>query len=205
MPAEVAYVNPGTDSQPPVSEYRGREHLNPSIVHFVEEFTAPRNPAVYRVWVDGTLHRLREFDRVRTWILASQAVTATSQRITAEKPSTRLSAEIESSITKLVNLPQGWDGYNGLPVQPDVAEHARRFLALIRESTQLVPDIIPLSDGGLQLEWFVGAYEVEVVIALDGTAHVYFECTEDGRICEESLDSSFNIEKIAPYFQELRL
>ena len=114
------------------------------------------------------------------------------------------SREIEASITDLVNLPQGWDGYNGRPVLSEVAEHARRLMAAIGECTQLVPDIVPLSDGGLQLEWFVGAYEVEVVIATDGRAHVYFECTNDGRIREFSLDSSFSIERIAPYFRELR-
>ena len=75
---------------------------------------------------------------------------------------------------------------------------------VIGECTQLVPDIVPLSDGGLQLEWFVGAYEVEVAIAPGGTTHVYFECTNDGRIKEFSLGDSLDTEKIGPFFRELR-
>ena len=114
-----------------------------------------------------------------------------------------LPGETEASINELVNLRQGWDGYNGLPVQPEVAEHARRFLVAIGKCTQLVPDVVPLSDGGLQLEWFVGAYEVEVAIAPGGTAHVYFECTKDGRIREFPLGDSLDTKEIDPFFREL--
>lgn len=204
MAPQAAYADPGTDPHPPVSEYRGRESSSPSIARTVEEITAFDSPAVFRVWVNGTLHRMREFDRVYAWISTSQAATAQSDRATAEEASPRLPTEVEASITELVNLPQGWDGYNGLPVRPEVAVHARRFIAVIGKYTQLVPDVVPLSDGGLQLEWFVGAYEVEVAITPDGMAHVYFECTTDGRIKEFPLGDSLDTEEIEPFFRELR-
>ena len=205
MAPEVAYADPGTDSHPPVFEYRGREHPSPSIVPIAEEIATLGGATVFRVWVDGTLHRMREFDRVCAWIPASQTATANSEQATAEEVSpVGLPAEVEEAITELVNLPQGWDGYGGLPVRPEVAEHARRFMAAIGECTQLVPDFVPLSDGGLQLEWFVGGYEVEVAIAPCGTTHVHFECTNDGRTKEFPLGDSLDTEEIDPLFRELR-
>ena len=201
MASEAAYANPGTD--PYASSYRRREFPDYPSVSSAEEIAAPMDLAVFRVWVDGTPHRLREAQRISAWT-EYQAVTAKPERPTAEEMPLQLPAEIETSITELVNLPQGWDGYDGLPVRPEVAEHARRFMTTIRECTQLVPAIVPLSDGGLQLEWFVDAYEVEVVIAPDGTAYVHFECTSDGRIEEFDLSGSFDTEKIAPFFRELR-
>ena len=204
MALEAAYADPGTDSHPLVSGYRDYEHPSPSIVSVVEEIIAPVDPRVFLVWMDGTLHRMRESERISAWISVSQAATVKSERAITEETSSRLPAGIEEAITELVNLPQGWDGYNGLPVRFEVAEYARRFMAVIKEYTQLVPDVVPLSDGGLQMEWFVGAYEVEVVIATDGTARVYFECTNDGRSKEFPLDNSLYTEEIAPFFRELR-
>ena len=186
MASEAAYADPGTDSHPPV-----------------EDIVAPWEPAVF-VWLDGITHCVHEFARVRARIPASQTAPPQSERAIAKEISPRLSAETEAAITELMKLPLGWDGYDGLPVQPEVAGRARRFMAAIGEYTPPVPDVVPLSDGGLQLEWFVGAYEVEVVIAPDGTAHIYFECINDGRILEFPLDDSFNIELIAPFFRELR-
>ena len=222
MALKAAYVDPGTDSHLPVFGYRGYEHPSHSIVSVVKKTIAPEDfktvyvdpgtdshlPVsghlkVFLVRMGGTLYHMRESERVSAWISISQAATAKSEPAMTEEISPQLPAGIEATITELVNLPQGWDGYDGLPVRPEVAKRARRFLAVVGEFTQLVPDVIPLSDGGLQLEWFVDTYEVEVVIAPDSKAHVYFECTNDGRIQEFALDDSFNIEMIAPYFREL--
>lgn len=203
MAPALAFESSRTDSWPPGLVHSACEPLDPLIISPVVDSIAPKSPAVYRVWLVGTLYLIREFERVFAWIPVSQAATAMSDRVTVEEPSTQLPAEVQASITEFVDLPQGWDGYDGLPVRFSVAEHARRLLAAISGCTQLVPDVVPLSDGGLQLEWFVGAHEVEVVIAPDGKAHVYFECTSDGRIKEISLGNSLDTDEIGPLFREL--
>lgn len=220
MTPDIAYAGPRTDPRPrlPASGYRDHKHPNPSIVLAVEEIFAFGDPTVFLVEVDGILHRMHEFEPIRTWIPESQAATAESQwsslATETEEDSTELVelpreradvglAQVKKAVTELVNLPEGWDGYNGLPVRPEVAEHALRLMAAIKECTQIVPDVVPLSNGGLQMEWFVGAYEVEVAIAPDGSTHFYFECTNDGRVREFPLGDSLDTEKIAPFFQEL--
>ena len=110
----------------------------------------------------------------------------------------------ENRLNELANLPNGWDGYNGLPAQRAAVEYARCIMDEIREYTLIFPAIVPLSDGGLQLEWFVGAHEIEVTIAPDGSAQVYFECRDDGRNKEVSLSDPSSIKKFAHFFQELR-
>ena len=46
-------------------------------------------------------------------------------------------------IDELTDLARGWDGYDGIPVLPQVAEHARRFLQLIGEHTQILAGCRP--------------------------------------------------------------
>ena len=115
-----------------------------------------------------------------------------------------IAEQASTTIAELTELAPGWDGYNGIPVHPQVAEHARSFLEAIGEYTQLMPDVVPLSDGGMQLEWFVGVYEVEVAIAPDLATQIFFECTRDGRSEEIPLGVSLDVSRIAPFFRELR-
>lgn len=224
MESMAEYANSGTDSIPPILEYRGCGHLGPSILPLVVETDAFGSQTDFHVQVNrindglgglklvadfpvcvgGTHQRIREFERIYTWMSESQSVPPGSAPTTVEDILPRLSDEIEATFAKLVSLPLGWDGYNGLPVRLEVAEYARRFVAAIGKYTLLAPDLVPLSDGGLQLEWFVGACEIEVTIAPDGTAHVYCECSRDGRREEFSLGDPLDIEKIGPFFRELR-
>lgn len=199
MALEAAYTTPGTDPSPPLARYRGHEHRNPPFVPAIGDPAAPVPPTLVLVSMDGIQHRVHGAGPFR-WILESSANTAP----TMERTPYLLSAQIEKVIAELVGLPEGWDGHGGLPVQPEVAAHTRLFMAAIEESTQLVPDVVPLSDGGLQLEWFVGAYELEVAITPDGETHFHFECATDDRTEEFSLGRSLDTTEIEPFFRELR-
>ena len=109
-----------------------------------------------------------------------------------------------AAIDELTELEPGWDSYDGLPVHARVAEHALRFLEAIGDATRIVPDIVPLSNGGLQLEWYVGAYELEVSISPECEVEAYFESKCDGRIEEIPIDASLDVSQIVPLFRELR-
>ncbi len=231
MDTAATYENRATHSYPPAFRYAHCRHRSPwrtadayTGIHAPQSVSGARGHGqtdthiaidmevrgfLIHMWVDGSpgrTHDIEWFDLPIPW---SQTATATTEEAEAELPDETeravagLPAQIEASIIELMNLPRGWDGYDGLPVQPDVAENARRFTARIERSTQLVPVVVPLSDGGLQLEWFVDGYEVEVVIVPSGTVYVDFECTGDGRYEEFTLDDPFKVEEIAPLFREL--
>lgn len=61
-------------------------------------------------------------------------------------------------LAELERLAPGWDSDGGLPVARRHANRAMQFLVRLAadEATSLpVPDIVPLADGGVQLEWHV--------------------------------------------------
>ena len=119
-------------------------------------------------------------------------------------PIVPLAERTSAAIDELSELARGWDGYDGIPVLSQVAEHAYRFLEVIEEHTWIVPDVVPLSNGGMQLEWFVGAYEVEVAIAPDCATHVFFERKGEDRIREFPISASLDVSQVAHLFRQLR-
>lgn len=70
----------------------------------------------------------------------------------------------------LESLPSNWDSYGGVPLQRRHRDAALRFLGLVMTDDIEHPDIVPLADGGIQLEWrrdgvdvdFISDDEVEV-------------------------------------------
>lgn len=119
-------------------------------------------------------------------------------------PAVSIVTKAGEAIDELTRLAPGWDGYSGVAVLSQVADHARDFLGAIGAYTKLVPDVVPLADGGLQLEWFVGDYEVEVEISPDCGTHLFFECKHDGRSEEHSLGNVIDSNFLATYFKEIR-
>ena len=104
----------------------------------------------------------------------------------------------------LTKLDPGWDGYNGSPVLPRVADHALRLLEVIGAHTQIVPDVVPLSNGGVQLEWYVGVHEIEVEIGPDCATRLHRECTGDGDPTEVPIRDLHVTSEVAAFFRVLR-
>ena len=118
-------------------------------------------------------------------------------------PIETLADRSRAAVDELTRLDPGWDGYHGIAVLPGVAEHALRLLEAIGAHTQIVPDVVPLSNGGLQLEWYVGIHEIEVEIAPNCETRLYFECTADGHTDEIPIDDSLDLSGVVSVFREL--
>ena len=65
-------------------------------------------------------------------------------------------------IRELVMLPVGWDGHDGRPVDIDLAAFAVQFLLQMLEPDGPAPQIVPLSYGGIQLEWHEQGIDLDV-------------------------------------------
>ena len=142
----------------------------------------------------------------RKWTLIGDRPAVKFVATTAEevRPIASLAEQAEPKIIELLALDQGWDGYGGIPVLPNVAACARRLLNTFGNHTRIVPDIVPLSNGGLQLEWFVGGDEFEVRIDSDCVASVFYESDREENAKQFDLDDPLNDERIAPILQGLR-
>lgn len=79
-------------------------------------------------------------------------------------------AWLENAITRLANLEglsPGWDGNDGLPVGRVHANRAIRFLHRFMEERFPQPEIVPLADGGVQLEWHLPYGRMDFVTDTD--------------------------------------
>lgn len=66
----------------------------------------------------------------------------------------------DERLAHLATLQKDWDSYGADAPWPDALAVARRLVELFRHP----PVIIPCSDGGVQLEWYMGGFEIEIAI-----------------------------------------
>lgn len=73
-------------------------------------------------------------------------------------------ARIVDAVNALLGLAEGWDGRRALPVTEAATEAALAIAVRLVDGHHLLPQIFPLPDGGLQLEWhgFGAGLEIEV-------------------------------------------
>ncbi len=74
-----------------------------------------------------------------------------------------------------MRLERGWDGYGGLPVKREVLQFALRILAAVMDDTAVSPQIVPISDGSLQLEWHKRDVHLEVHVLAPYRVQVVYE------------------------------
>jgi hypothetical protein len=58
-------------------------------------------------------------------------------------------------LAQLERLSPNWDAYGAYPVSRTHSTRAARFLRLVMSDNSPLPDVVPLSDGGVQLEWYL--------------------------------------------------
>ncbi len=194
------YLDSQTDHRLPPALRRLSGHQISSIVAFRRNDAATDDVEDVRLLVNGEPYMQPNFARFVAWHLDNR--TGPDDDI---QPAP-ISERADTIIKELTTLDQGWDGYEGLPAQDHAAQRAMEFLTAIEKYTQLMPDIVPLSNGGIQLEWFVGDYEVEVEIDPNPSnpIQIYFECSSDGRSVEIPVNDLGDVSGIASYFEELR-
>ena len=103
-------------------------------------------------------------------------------------------------LEELKNLPEDWDSYGADPISPNAIAKAKSIITsvmiafggIIGNVVQL-SDVIPIADGGVQLEWVGPHAELEIEILPNGNIGLlYISVSEDRRIYEESKDNSLN-------------
>ena len=73
----------------------------------------------------------------------------------------------------LQELPADWNGYGEQPIALEAVAQTAKLLAGLGPS-RLKPDIVPLSDGGIQIEWSNAGRELEVEVGPLGETQAYF-------------------------------
>lgn len=72
----------------------------------------------------------------------------------------------DDALCALAKLEANWDGYGGPPIKHGAIAQARWFYE--RHCLRMpYPDVVPLSNGGVQLEWHNGNRSVEIEFSGD--------------------------------------
>lgn len=86
----------------------------------------------------------------------------------------------------------GWDGYTSKPTQVEYVEQLLNCLSSLLQNNSPAPDVIPLSDGGMQAEWHLKGTDLEIVVAADAPPRYYLFNHADGEEEEGDLNSNFS-------------
>lgn len=95
-------------------------------------------------------------------------------------------------VSSLTALAPGWDSYGAPPVEADSALQAVEFLLGVALPHLPPPAIVPLSDGGIQLEWHEGGVDLEISFS-DREPGVYVEDRDGGEAAELPLDQAARV------------
>lgn len=90
----------------------------------------------------------------------------------------------EARLSSLLRLKRGWDGHNGLPGDRATLEFAASVLAKLMLPQMPMPSIMPLSYGGVQIEWHRNGWDVEIEIASPNVIHMYKNEIQSGQETE---------------------
>ncbi len=102
----------------------------------------------------------------------------------------------------LLQLPQNWDGYGAVQVREQLAQQALMVLVEVMENDAPSPSVVPLSDGGVQIEWHRRGLNIEIEFPADeAPGYCYYE--DDGDLESEGRVSR-NYERIQAYIATLK-
>lgn len=78
-------------------------------------------------------------------------------------------------LDELLALPENWNGYGAAAIEPRVVPVVLNFLAeVFVEGHAPLPDLVPTADGGVQVEWHVGGFDLEVEVSPKSGLRAYF-------------------------------
>jgi hypothetical protein len=81
-------------------------------------------------------------------------------------------------VLECLKLKDNWDSYGGKTPTLEVAYAVIDFIDSMPSNSSLIPRIVPLSTGAIQLEFSRGGKELEIEFTPDGRAH-YLESEND--------------------------
>lgn len=110
-------------------------------------------------------------------------------------------AEAEKRLEDLVKLPDGWDGYDGSPVRLGNVRITTTILNGVCRDNTPIPQFVPVSRGGLQVEWHAADVDIEIYIANPGEIHA-IRTFVDGREDEEVYIRN-DFSAIVPWIRDL--
>jgi hypothetical protein len=100
---------------------------------------------------------------------------------------------VRNRLRSLASYSVGWDGYDGMSPRPDVVAFAWHVVSSVMSDSAPLPQIVPLSDGSLQIEWHTRKLHLEVHVAAPYSVSLDVELPADGLEDEHHLVANFSL------------
>jgi hypothetical protein len=118
--------------------------------------------------------------------------------VTVRGPTAPWAQSVKDELEAAMALEASWDSYGGLPIVLRHAREAVNFLNRVMAWETRAPWVVPVPDGGIQLEWHAGGLDVEFC----------FSDQEQGAFIRDRLDGApawtGGVEEGVERFLELR-
>lgn len=102
-------------------------------------------------------------------------------------------ASTDDALRKLTQLSPGWDSYRARPTSTRAAAVARELLRRTMQDETPVPSIVPMSQGGIQLEWHLRGMNIEVTVPPTGSpVEVWCEDLQSGEEGDFAIDGDID-------------
>ena len=96
-------------------------------------------------------------------------------------------------LSQLTRLDLGWDGYKAKPVTQENVAFAKSFLFSVMDDAQPSPDIVPGTQGDLQIEWHTSKGDLEVHVIRPNLVRAWVNFVDDDRERELPISNDFRI------------
>ncbi len=83
-------------------------------------------------------------------------------RARVNHPNSRWIRDLADRFNELTSLTVGWDGYTGQPISFSCAQFAANLIECLFVDSVPEPQLVPGSDGTLQLEWHLNQFDLEI-------------------------------------------
>jgi hypothetical protein len=95
------------------------------------------------------------------------------------EPERKWEVEVVQSLVRLAQLPAGWDSYGAPPIPRDASHFALEILQGIMRPRTPLPQVVPSSAGGIQLEWHEKGIDLELHITAPYQCELWFQDHQD--------------------------
>jgi hypothetical protein len=106
------------------------------------------------------------------------------------------------SFLNLLQLPPNWNGYGAVQIQKQIVQKALIVLVDVLDDDAPIPSVVPLTDGGVQVEWHRGGRNLEIEFSTEGAPEFYYY--EDDSDLEAEGSVSKNYTRIRTYITSLK-
>lgn len=94
------------------------------------------------------------------------------------------------TLSHLRQLEPRWDGRSAEMLTDDACETAVRLLASLAIPAPPTAQLVPLTDGGVQLEWHAGGINVEIEVDPIGEVHAFISAPDGSVVLNRELPPS---------------